>query len=178
FFFEPKTIHKIFLKKKGFYDKNEVIIPKYKPVLLVFLTVYFAIQLLLPLRHWIIKDDVLWTEEGHRLSWRMMLRAKAGSQTFVVVDKATGKKELVNLSDYLTTKQIRSVGTKPDFIWQFAQYLKKNYAKSDKDIAVYVKGVVSVNGKSSLPLVNDKIDMAAVKWNHFKHSEWLLPSKK
>ncbi|WP_316930169.1 HTTM domain-containing protein [Leeuwenhoekiella sp. MAR_2009_132] len=35
-------------------------------------------QLELPLRHWIIKDDVLWTEEGHRLSWRMMLRSKGG----------------------------------------------------------------------------------------------------
>ena len=76
FFFEPKTIRDIFLKKKLLYEGNEMSIPKMRNPFVVLLSVYFIIQLALPLRHWFIQDDVLWTEEGHRLSWRMMLRAK------------------------------------------------------------------------------------------------------
>lgn len=178
FFFPAKTAHRIFLKKKAFYELSEVKTPKYKSVVVFLFGIYFTFQLLLPLRHWVLKDDVLWTEEGHRLSWRMMLRAKGGYQTFTVVDKETGNKEFIKLTDHLTNKQIRAVGTKPDFIWQFAQYLKKEYAKNGTDIEVYAKGRVKVNGRIAQPLVNDTIDLASVKWDHFKHSEWLLPSKK
>lgn len=177
FFFAPQVSQRLFLKNKDYYDKSEIKIPGYKKVLLAFFSLYFLIQFLLPLRHWTFKDDVLWTEEGHRLSWRMMLRAKAGSQTFTVVDANTGLSERVNKSSHLTRKQMRSLNTKPDFIWQFAQYLKKYYAQQDKEVQVYVKGVVSVNGKPRQALVNDTIDLANVKWQHFKHSDWLLPSK-
>ena len=178
FFFEPKTVHRIFLKKKLYYTNNEVKIPKTKKVFVLFLGLYFLIQLVLPLRHWTIKENVLWTEEGHRLSWRMMLRSKSGYQSFTIVDKKTNQKESVSLNDYLTKKQQRVIGTKPDMIWQFSQRLKKEYAKKGKDIAIYVTGKVSVNGKNYQPLVNDTIDMASVKWDHFNHSKWLLSDKK
>ncbi|MCF6347924.1 MAG: HTTM domain-containing protein [Flavobacteriaceae bacterium] len=179
FFFEPQTIRNIFLKKKSFYENNEVILPQRKNYYYLLIGIYFAIQLLLPLRHWFIKDNnVLWTEEGHRLSWRMMLRSKNGYQIFTVIDKTTNKKETIKLTDYLTQKQIGAMSTKPDMIWQFAQHLKKEYSIKGKNIAIFVKGKVSVNGKSYQPLVKDTIDLASVKWNHFKHSEWLLPYKK
>ena len=178
FFFEPKTIHNIFLKKKPFYSSNQVIIPQSNKIIVSIIAIYFVIQLILPLRHWFIIDPVLWTEEGHRLSWRMMLRSKSGYQKFTVVDTKTQKKEIINLNDYLSKKQQSAITTKPDMIWQFSQRIKKQYTKKGKDVAVYVKGKVSVNGKSYQPLVNDTIDIASVKWNHFKHNEWLIPYKK
>jgi len=178
FFFEPKTIRNIFLKKKQLYDKNEIILPRRKNYYYLLIGVYFAIQILLPLRHRFINDSVLWTEEGHRLSWRMMLRSKSGYQVFDVVDKTTRKQKKVKLTNYLTQKQIGSMSTKPDMIWQFSQHLKKEYAKKGQDIAVYVKGNISVNGKSRQPLVNDTIDIASKKWDYFEHSEWLLPNSK
>ncbi len=177
FFFEPKTVHRIFLRKKTYYSKNEVFVPKMKKQFIVFLGLYFLVQLSLPLRHWIIKENVLWTEEGHRLSWRMMLRSKTGHQNFVVLDKKTNRKESIWLPNYLTEKQRRVIGTKPDMIWQFSQRLKKEYAKEGKNIAIYVSGKISVNGKDYQPLVNDTIDLASVKWDHFKHNAWLLPEK-
>ncbi len=178
FFFEPKTVRNIFLKKKPLYDKNEIIPPQRKNYYYLFIGVYFAIQIIVPLRHWLIKDNVLWTEEGHRLSWRMMLRSKSGYQNFTIVNKTTKKIKKIKLTDYLTQKQISSISTKPDMIWQFAQHLKKEYAEKEQDIAVYVKGNVSVNGKPHQPLVNDTIDIASIKWDYSKHSEWLLPYKK
>jgi len=177
FFFNPETVRNIFLKGKELYTKAEIIVPNYKPILIGLGSVYFAIQLVLPLRHHFIPDDVLWTEEGHRLSWRMMLRSKSGYTNFKVVNTATNKTTPINLTQYLTKKQIRSVNYKPDFMWQFAQYLKKEYKKKGEDVQVFVSAQVSVNGKPHQHLINEKVDLANVKWNVFKHNDWILPSK-
>ncbi|APY10808.1 hypothetical protein BWZ22_05960 [Seonamhaeicola sp. S2-3] len=177
FFFEPKTIQQLFLKKKPFYSSKEVILPKFKIPLVTFFTVYFVFQILLPLRHHVIKDDVLWTEEGHRLSWRMMLRAKSGSATYTVKNKETGRVIHVKLSNYLTRKQQRGVSVKPDMIWQFAQRLKEIFKKNNQDVEVYVNCKISVNGRPYKQLINPDVDLASVEWETFKHSKWILPSK-
>jgi hypothetical protein len=177
FFFEPKTIKSIFLKKKIFYDAAEVVIPSYKKPMLAIFSIYFIIQIALPLRHHFIEDNVLFTEEGHRMSWRMMLRSKQGIAVYTIQDKATKKTQVINLDDYLSTKQKRMVSTKPDVIWQFAQHLKEDFKAKGQDIAVYVNCRISINGRPFKQLVDSKIDIANVKWDPFKHSDWLLPSK-
>ncbi|MAX70487.1 MAG: hypothetical protein CMC76_05200 [Flavobacteriaceae bacterium] len=177
FFFEPKTIKNIFLKKKPFYDSKEVIVPNYSKVLIALSSVYFLIQIGLPLRHHFFSDNVLWTEEGHRLSWRMMLRSKGGIATYTITDKATNKSTPVRMKDFLTKKQQRSATTKPDVIWQFAQYLKKHFAEKGMDVEVHVRTRVSINGKSYENLIDSKVDLANEEWHHFKHHDWILPSK-
>jgi len=177
FFYDPKIIQKLFLKTKPFYSLNEVKVPGYRTSFLVFLSVYFIIQILLPLRHHFIKDDVLWTEEGHRLSWRMMLRSKQGIATYKVTDKATQNTTRINVLDYLTKKQSRLAATKPDVIWQFAQRLKKEYIQKGQDISVFVDCKVRVNGHKFKRLINPSVDLAEVEWQTFKHAKWILPSK-
>lgn len=177
FFFEPKTIQKLFLKKKTFYNANEVIIPNYKGPLVAFSSIYFLIQICLPLRHHFIEDNVLWTEEGHRLSWRMMLRIKSGYSIYRVENKDTGVKTYIKLQDYLTKKQQRLATSKPDVIWQFSQHLKKEFQAKGEDVAVFVNCKVSVNGKPYKQLINPEVNLANVEWNFFKHSNWILPSK-
>jgi len=177
FFFEPETIRMIFFKKKKPFQAVGIRIPSYKNILFVLGGIYFLIQLLLPIRHHFIKDDVLWTEEGHRLSWRMMLRSRSGDIKFKVVNKKTGESSNVNLVDHLTKKQSRRIGSYPDFIWQFAQRLKKGYSENGKDISVYVTSEVSVNGKPFREFIDPKVDLANTKWNYFWHNEWILPSK-
>ncbi len=177
FFFEPQTIKKLFLKKKELYAGNQIDIPSFRPWLLLGGSIYFTIQLLLPLRHHLIPGNVLWTEEGHRMSWRMMLRSRAGTAQFKIVDTANGKEEIVRLDDYLTKKQKRKVACYPDFMWQFAQQLKKDQAKQGKKIAVYVKSSVRINGKPSKAFTDIKVDLANESWDHFKHHEWILPEK-
>ena len=177
FFYDPKIIQKLFLKIKPFYSLNEVKVPGYRTPFLVILSVYFIIQILLPLRHHFIKDDVLWTEEGHRLSWRMMLRSKQGIATYKVTDKATQNTTRINVLDYLTKKQSRLAATKPDVIWQFAQRLKKEYIQKGQDISVFVDCKVRVNGHKFKRLINPSVDLAEVEWQTFKHAKWILPSK-
>ena len=177
FFFTTETINKRFLKGKPHYSGGEIIIPNYKPILIGITGVWFIIQIGLPLRHWVIPDNVLWTEEGHRLSWRMMLRSKSGSTSFVVEEKDTGKRTRVNLEDYLTRKQLRTVSSKPDCMWQFAQRLKSEYASKGKDIAVYVNSRVKVNGRPYQQFTDPNVDLANTKWDYFGHATWIMPSK-
>ncbi len=174
FFFEPETIRKLFLRIKPPYEGNDYFYPKWHKPALIAASIYFIIQIGLPLRHWVIPGDVLWTEEGHRLSWRMMLRVRAGSAHYRVIDKSTKEVKRINLEDFLSPKQIQHVRSKPDFIWQFAQRLESEFDKEGKAIEVYVDCFVSVNGRPYKRLVDPKVDLAAVQWNAFRHSEWIL----
>ena len=134
------------------------------------------VQIGLPLRHWFIKDDVLWTEEAHRLSWRMMLRSKYGIAHYTIIDKETNEKTMVKLDDYLTKKQIGIASSKPDVIWQFAQRLKQKFETDGNAVEIYVDCRISVNGKPLKLLIDPKIDLASVKWDAFNHNDWILPS--
>lgn len=178
FFFEPQTIRNIFLKTKKIITETQTIIPKTKNIILTVLGVYFLIQLVLPLRHHFFKDDVLWTEEGHRLSWRMMLRSRGGSISYKVVNTKTKDTIKIKLNDYLTKKQQRRVGCYPDFIWQFAQHLKKEYAQKGENIQVFVENKVKVNQNPYQQFVDSNVDLASVPWKHFAHNDWILPSPK
>ena len=177
FFFEPKTIQQLFLKKKTFYSKAEVIVPNHQKPFVIAMVIYFSIQVLLPLRHYVIKDSVLWTEEGHRLSWRMMLRTKSAATSYKVVNNSNDEAFTVNLDDYLSPKQKRIASTKPDVMWQFAQHLKQHFKAQGQDVSVYVSSRLSINGKAYKPFTNDEVDLANVEWHALKHSDWILPSK-
>ena len=177
FFFEPKTVRNIFLKRKPLYVENEIIVPNYKTPFMAVFIIYFLVQIGLPLRHWFFKDDVLWTEEGHRLSWRMMLRSKSGSTSYRVIDAKSNVAIPINMDDYLTKNQQRTASTKPDVIWSFAHHLKEDFAKKGIDVKVFVNSFVRVNDGKLERLIDPDVDMANVKWTPLKHSEWILPSK-
>lgn len=177
FFFESEKIRNIFLKKKALYTGNEISVKSYKPILVGLGLIYFTIQIALPLRHHFIKDNVLWTEEGHRLSWRMMLRSKQGTTSYKITNHTKDTTFRVNLNNYLTKKQQNLAHTKPDVMWQFSQHLKKEYKKKGDSISVYIKSSLSVNRKPFQKFTDQDVDIANQKWNYFGHTSWLLPSK-
>lgn len=178
FFFEPETIRSIFFKsKKPFTSFNKIVVPNYKNNLLLLIWIYFIVQLLLPVRHYVIEDNVLWTEEGHRMSWRMMLRSRVGKGNFKIVDKNTGQIIKITPKNYLTTSQERKVFAYPDFTWQFAQYLKMDFEIKNIDVAVYLDdSLISINGKPFEPFLDSTTDLAAEPWKRLQHHTWILPS--
>ncbi|NNC35483.1 MAG: HTTM domain-containing protein [Croceitalea sp.] len=178
FFFEPETIRKLFRQNKIVNSIQKAKPPKYQRPLLWVLGIYFTVQLALPIRHHFFKDDVLWTEEGHRLSWRMMLRSRQGRIQYKVVNKLNGEETAINLDNYLTKKQRGKVSAYPDFAWQFAQYLKDEYQRKGVDISVYVTSSVKINQSRYKPFIDPQIDLAAVPWKHFSHNAWILPQEK
>ena len=179
FFFNPEQIRRFFFKKKPLFIASKIKENHYKRTTIIIIGLYLLIQIILPVRHWFIQDNVLWTEEGHRLSWRMMLRSKKGYISFKVVNRTKDTSYQVNLKEYLTPKQRNNISTKPDLIWQFAQYLKKEHQEKNEDIGVYVtNSKVSVNNGPWLPFVKPGIDLGNEPWHYFKHEAWLYPYKK
>ncbi|MDX1364167.1 MAG: HTTM domain-containing protein [Arenibacter latericius] len=177
FFYPPEVIRKIFLKNKIAFVKGDFQLPSNKKWIVGFIMLYFSVQLALPVRHYFIKDDVLWTEEGHRMSWRMMLRSRQGVATYKVVSKSTGDVYMVDQDTYMTKSQQRKTASYPDFIWQFAQHLKKEYKEKGEEVSVFVDSKVGINGKPLRPFVDPNVDLANEPWNYFRHNPWILPSR-
>jgi len=176
FFFTPQTLIKRFVPKKPLYTAGEVLRPTYYKGVVIVLGAFLLIQVALPLRHHFFKDDVLWTEEGHRLSWRMMLRLRKGILTVWVEDKETGKRERYNYGAMLSAKQTRSVQTKPDLMWQLAQRIKRIEAKKGRDVAVFMDSRVKINDGNFHRFIDLNTDLASVPWEPLSHHNWILPS--
>lgn len=135
------------------------------------------IHLTLPLRHHFFPGDVAWTEEGHRYSWRMMLRSKQGHGHFIVENKKTGERDKVISRNYLSHKQNRKLYTHPDMILQFAHYLRDVYQKEGKEVAVYAEIKVRLNGRPYHVYVDPEVDLSQEKWCFFKKTDWILPEE-
>lgn len=174
FFFPKEYIHRKFLKSKPFYKADEVKVPHLAPTLKLFFIIWFIVQLVLPMRHHFIEGNVFWTEEGHKLSWRMMLRSKSGSVSFKIKNLNTGKTDYVRLDKYLTPKQ-RGTLLKPDGVYQFTQHLKKEYAEKEIHIEIYARVRVSLNGREPSYLVDPQLDLTTIEWDYFFHNDWIEP---
>lgn len=173
FFYPAEKIRSLFFKKKipvGFSEP----VAENKLALLYFFIPLFIIQLILPIRHHFIKGDVLWTEEGHRLSWRMMLRQRQGYTTFRVIDKKTQTLIPYDVSKKLVPKQQAFVGSNPDGIWQMAQIIKKEFNQKGIQVSVFADTEASINGGKFKTLINPETDLAAAKWDYFFHNDWIL----
>lgn len=171
FFFPAAQIRKLFFPK--IIRRERPLFYRTSNRLAYTLLLFFFVQLLLPLRHWFIPGDVFWTEEGHRLSWRMMLRQRSGNIFYRVVDKKTTEELYYPMND-LTKKQWGFIATRPDGAWQYAQRIKRYFADQGKDVAVYAENQVSVNQSQYEALIDPTVDLAAAEWQYWGHAEWLL----
>lgn len=176
FFFPPEQLRKFFKFKlqNGSIQTQLSAITLRHHFIAAFLIVYFIIQALLPVRHHFIKGNVNWTEEGHRMSWRMMLRTKTGSINFIIIDKQNNKEFKLNPYDHLAPKQASRMAVRPDMVFHFVQYIKQYYqVKGITEIEIYAISRVSLNGKPHAPLIQPDYDLAKAEWRFFCHNEWL-----
>src|SRR6185436_17673044 len=88
---------------------------------------YCAVQLLVPLRFLAYGGSVRWHEQGMRFSWRVMVREKNGSITFLVRIPSTGRTIHVSPSRYLTLLQEREMSSQPDLVLQLAHHIRDDY---------------------------------------------------
>lgn len=144
--------------------------------LLVLLCCHFLIQLAMPLRFLLYPGKLLWTEEGYRFSWRVMLMEKSGAAFFYVKDASGPRQFEVNNRQFLTAYQERMMETQPDMLLQYAHMLKTYYGQHGiKNPQVTVQCYVSLNGSGSRLYINNNVDLAAEKENFFGHKTWILP---
>lgn len=129
------------------------------------LSIFLIIQIIFPFRHYLFTDNIYWTEQGYRYSWRVMLMEKTGYANFKIVDTITQKRFYVENNDFLTTMQEKQMSTQPDFILEYAQHLGKHFtAQGHQNVAVYVENFVSLNGRPSQQYVKPDINLLTVDY--------------
>ena len=126
------------------------------------------------MRSWFYPGNVFWTEEGYRMSWKMMMRTKSGALYFKVKDPVSKKIWKAEPAKIFTPRQMMWLSISPDIIWQYAQRLKKEFEeKGIKNAEVYAIGWVSLNRSKPMPMIDSTVNLAAVKWKPFRHSTWI-----
>lgn len=136
---------------------------------------WIVVQAAIALRSNLYDGNPLWTEEGFRFSWRVMVMEKNGAATFVVRDPDDGRQWRVVPSAYLTPLQARAMSTQPDMIWSFAQILDADFrARGVRDPAVYADAMVALNGRPAARLVDPSVDLTREP-DGGAARRWILP---
>lgn len=149
--------------------------PKRKMIVITLLSVFFLLQVLLPWRYSLYPDELFWTEEGYRFSWRVMLMEKKGYAQYKIVDGVTGDSFVVDNTDFLTSFQEKQMSFQPDFILQYAHFLGDHFTEQGhQNVKVYVEAYVALNGRLSQPYIDPTIDLYQIK-ESFQHKDWILP---
>jgi len=147
------------------------------PALVTFLALYAAVQIVVPLRHLAYPGNPLWTENGFRFSWHVMLMEKNGALELTVEDPATGKTWDVEPHEYLTVQQAKQMSTQPDMILAFAHVVRDDFARRGiAPVRVFATtSEVSLNGRPPQPLVDPRVDLARVD-DGLGSATFLLPA--
>jgi hypothetical protein len=137
--------------------------------------VYCTIQVAVPLRFLAYGGDVRWHEQGMRFSWRVMVREKNGSTTFIVRNKDTGRIWHVSPRTYLTRLQEREMSSQPDLILQLAHRIRDDFEREGRGpVEVRVDAIASLNGRPGAALVDPSVDLAMVE-DGLRPASWILP---
>jgi hypothetical protein len=142
---------------------------------LVLGTAYFAVQVVVPLRHYLYPGNVLWTEEGMRFSWKVMLVEKTGHVDFHVRDPVTGRFWIVSPATYLTLRQEQMMATRADMILALAHKIADDFRKQGfPQVEVRAEAYMSLNGRPSQLFIDPNVDLVQEAAG-LTPKPWILP---
>ncbi|WP_052594896.1 HTTM domain-containing protein [Aureispira sp. CCB-QB1] len=152
----------------------------YQSVVMISLGVFVVFQLLFPFRSWAIDGSVFWTKEGKLYSWHMMSGSSDVYAKMSVVEMddtktvELGYSELVP-ENFLSPRQVKSLGIWPTLVPQFARFLKKEAELAGfKNVEIRGEILVSRNKRPFVPIVHPDVDLASVETHYWKHNDWIL----
>lgn len=149
--------------------------PRYARPIYITLGILIFVHCALPFRHHLFGPNVAWTEEGHRYSWRMMLRTKSGYGHFTLVDKDTQESWKIYPANELFPRQARKMYTHPDMILEFAHHLAEQEAAEGRDVEIYANISVRLNDGDYGVFIDPEVDLSQTQWQWFAHKDWVLP---
>ena len=133
-------------------------------ITVVALALFVAVQLALPLRHYLYPANVRWTEEGYLFAWRVMLTEKVGFVQYRVREVGTGQSWLVEPGEYLTPTQSERMAFQPELIRQTAHLIRDDFAsRGHGDVIVAADAFVAFNGRPNVRLIDPTVDLATVR---------------
>ena len=138
--------------------------------------VYCVVQIAVPLRFLAYGGNVLWHEQGMRFSWRVMVREKNASLTYIVREKNTGRVRHVTPRSYVNRVQEREFSTQPDLILQLAHHIRDDFERRGfGPVEVRVDAVASLNGRRLARMIDPDVDLATVR-DGIGSATWILPA--
>lgn len=133
--------------------------------------VYVIVQLVLPLRPWVLPGNPSWNERGHRFAWRMMLRHKDCLLWFRI--QTADDFLIVPAKIVMTPNQVTRAPRDPELVRQAAVKLQ-SFAASTGQVGaeVYALHLVSLNGRPARLLVDPTVDLTKVR-RHWFVDDWV-----
>ena len=143
---------------------------------LALLATFVVFQVAFPLRHHLYGGNVLWHEQGVRFSWRVMVREKTASITYLVSHEKLPRTQHVGPERYLSSVQVAEMAGRPEMILQLAHHVAQDFAQRGYPNAqVRVDAKASLNGRSAKRIVDPSVNLAAIS-EGFGKADWILPA--
>lgn len=138
------------------------------------LAIFVALQLAVPLRHFLYEGNVLWHERGMRFAWKVMVREKNGSLHYRVTEPTSGRTWVVSPHEYLDWRQANEMAAQPDMILQLARHIAWDFAQRGvPNVSVEADSLVSLNGRPPARMIDPEADLTRVDESS---GDWILPA--
>jgi hypothetical protein len=148
------------------------------PIIVIALLIWICFHLAFPFRYLLYTGNHLWTEQGYRFGWRVMLFEKAGTATFYVTNAKNNKEGVVDNHDFLNPHQEKQMAMQADMILQYAQFLKNHYQTKGMEVSkVRAEVYVTLNGRPSQLYINPNINLLTLK-DSWANKSWINPFEK
>jgi hypothetical protein len=139
------------------------------------LVLHVAAQVALPWRHWLYPGDVLWTEQGFRFGWNVMLMEKSGGCELRAREPSSGRTWVIPPSRYYTPYQAAMMATQPDLVLQFAHVAAAELRRQGVVAPqVFADCFASLHGRPRARLVDPSVDLAATRAT-LAPAPWIYP---
>lgn len=139
------------------------------------LGLFALVQALAPLRTFACGGNVHWHEQGMRFSWRVMVREKNASVTYLVDDLRSGRTVEISPRAYLDARQEREFATQPDLIAQLARHIaREGSGKTGAPVRVRAEVLANLNGRRATLLIDPSADLASTH-ESIAPAPWILP---
>jgi hypothetical protein len=138
--------------------------------------VWIAIQVLLPLRQYVIPGDARWTNEGYRFAWTVLATEKGGRVSFRVHEPAADRTWITDATNLYTARQWRAMATEPELVRQAAHQIATEQAQKGRTVEVRADAFVSLNGRPATRIIDRRVDLAHEPYRI--HQPWILPAPK
>lgn len=163
--------------KKISFSAQQFPVQKWK---LVMLSCFVLLQLGIPLRHFLIDGNVIWTGEGKLFGWHMMSSTTSYDTKYfyahaIPPDGKSAATFPIDLELYLNQDQIRCLSKFPFVAPQFAEFAKRELEIDGfTEIKIYGEVFASKNGKPLKPIIDPYQDLTAVNTDCLRHNSWIL----
>jgi hypothetical protein len=147
------------------------------PWITAFIFVYFAIQILVPLRTLRYGGDPSWAEVGHYFSWRMMLRDKDGyMKLFFNPPEAERLLEATDQLPRIGGSQVTTMVKNPHMILQYVHALDETFKSLDLNgVEIRAVSIVSLNGRPFQLMIDPSVNLVEASYGFFEVPGWIIP---